>query len=303
MSTLVGTGRLIRLILRRDRLRLSIWVLLLSLLPVYTASALLEFYPDEASRQALEMSVANNPAFTALLGPLYDTSSGALLAWRVGTFSAFFVALMAVLTMIRHTREEEETGRRELLGSTVLGRHAPLAASMTVVVGAGLIVGLLITAGLAGLDLPVEGSLAYGMGTAAVAVAFAGVGAICAQLTESAATGRGLGVAVLGFFFLLRMAGDAGESNGLGWLTWLSPLGWFTKLRPFADEQWWVFLLWVVFALVGVVIAFAIAARRDIGAGAFPPRPGPPDAASSLGSPLGLSCSQPGQNILLKRHS
>jgi ABC-2 type transport system permease protein len=289
MSTLVGTRRLIRLILRRDRLRLSVWVLLLSLLPVYTASALIEFYPDEASRQALAMSVANNPAFTALLGPLYDTSNGALLAWRVGTFSSLFVALMAVLSMIRHTREEEETGRRELLGSTVLGRHAPLAAATMVVAGAGLVIGLLITAGLTGLDLPLEGSLAYGMGTASVALAFAGVGAICAQLTENAATGRGLGVGVLGLFFLLRMAGDAGESSGLGWLTWLSPVGWFTKLRPFADEQWWVFLLWTVFAVVGIAIAFAVAARRDVGAGAFRPRPGPAVAAPSLGNPFGLS--------------
>jgi ABC-2 type transport system permease protein len=289
MSTLVGTGRLVRLILRRDRLRLSFWVLILGLLPVYTASALIEFYPDEASRQALAISVANNPAFTALLGPLYDTSHGALLAWRIGTFSAFFVALMAVLTMIRHTREEEETGRRELLGSTVMGRHAPLAAATIVVVGAGVMVGLLISAGLMGLDLPFEGSLAYGLGTAGVALAFAGVGAVCAQLTENASTGRGLGVSVLGLFFLLRMAGDAGESNGVGWLTWLSPLGWFTKLRPYADEQWWVMLLWIGLAVAGTTLAFAVASRRDVGAGAFPPRPGPADAVPSLGSPFGLS--------------
>jgi ABC-2 type transport system permease protein len=289
MSTLVGTRRLVRLILRRDRVRLTIWVVLLSLFPIYTASALIQFYPDEAARQALARGVAANPAFTALLGPLYDTTYGALLAWRIGTFSSLFVALMAVLTMIRHTREEEETGRRELLGSTVLGRHAPLAAATIVVIGAALVIGVFLTVGLVGLDLPLTGSLAYGFGTALVALAFAGVGAVSAQLTENASTGRGVGVGIIGFFFLLRMAGDAGEANGVGWLTWLSPIGWFTKLRPYAEEQWWVVVLWAALAIGGLVLAFAISARRDVGAGAFPPRPGPAIAAPSLGSPFGLA--------------
>jgi hypothetical protein len=32
------------------------------------------------------------------------------------------VGLISLLTVIRHTRVEEETGRRELLGSAVVGR-------------------------------------------------------------------------------------------------------------------------------------------------------------------------------------
>ena len=40
------------------------------------------------------------------------------------------------LTVIRNTREEEETGRRELLGSTVMGRHASLTAALLVASGA-----------------------------------------------------------------------------------------------------------------------------------------------------------------------
>jgi ABC-2 type transport system permease protein len=193
---------------------------------------------------------------------------------------------MAVLTMIRHTREEEETGRRELLGSTVLGRHAPLAAAWIVVAGVGALVGLILTAGLAGLGLPAAGSVAYGIGFAMVTVAFAGVGAVSAQLTENASTARGIGVGLIGLAFVLRMAGDSSEAS---WLTWTSPIGWFSELRPFAGEEWWVVLLWVVFAAVMIGAAFAISARRDVGAGAFPPRPGPANAGPGLGSPFGLA--------------
>jgi ABC-2 type transport system permease protein len=49
MSNLVGTGSLVRLILRRDRLRLAVWVILLALVPLGTASAFIELYPDAAS--------------------------------------------------------------------------------------------------------------------------------------------------------------------------------------------------------------------------------------------------------------
>ena len=154
MSTLAGTGKLIRLILRRERLRLSIWVVVLAGVPMITANAFIDLYPDDASREALAATVISSPALTSMLGPLYDSSLGGLVAWRAGVLGAIFVALMAVLTVIRHTREEEETGRRELLGATVVGRHAQLAAALMVTIGAGVLVALLLTAGLTGVGLP-----------------------------------------------------------------------------------------------------------------------------------------------------
>ncbi|MFD0746328.1 hypothetical protein ACFQ1L_34155 [Phytohabitans flavus] len=39
------------------------------------------------------------------------------------------VAIAALLTVVRHTRAEEEMGRRELIGSTVVGRHAALGGA------------------------------------------------------------------------------------------------------------------------------------------------------------------------------
>ena len=288
MTTLAGTGKLIRLILRRERLRLGIWVVVLVVVPVFTATAFIDLYPDQASREALAATVASSPALTALLGPLYDSGIGGLTAWRAGTLGAFFVALMAILTMVRHTREEEETGRRELLGATVVGRHAPLVAALAVTIGAGLLVAGLLTAGLAGVGLPLGGILRLRPGVRRCRRG------LCRHRRCRRTADRG----VLDGARDRRRCGRRHLSppndrrlgwGGNEWVAWLSPIGWFSRLRPFADEQWWVLVLWLGLSAALITTAALVASRRDVGAGALPPRPGPADAAPGLRSPLGLA--------------
>jgi putative exporter of polyketide antibiotics len=115
MKKLAGTGALMRLILRRDRILLPIWILWLAVLPIFTAASFADLYPTTAERQAFADTVGNNPAFLVLYGPLFDSSVGGLTAWRMGIIPVI-VALISLLTIIRHTRTEEEAGRRELLG-------------------------------------------------------------------------------------------------------------------------------------------------------------------------------------------
>ena len=288
MRSLVGTRQLVRFILRRERLRLAIWVATLALVPVGTANAFIELYPSEAERERLAATVASNPAMVSFLGPVYDSNVGALTVWRIGTIGSLLVGLMAVLTVIRNTREEEETGRRELLGSTVLGRYAALTAALLVVGAAGIVVGVLIAAGLIGVGLPPPGAFAFGAGFAAAALVFAAAAGVAAQVTEGAGAARGIAIGYVGFSFLLRVAGDGGESAGIGWLSWLSPIGWFTRLRPFAAENWSVGLLFLGWALVLGAASYWLSSGRDVGAGVIPPRPGPASAAAWLRSPLAL---------------
>ena len=219
------------------------WIAVLALIPVSTASAFTGLYPTEVERQLLVGTVGSNPALVAFLGPIYGSSIGALTTWRVGVIGSVFVAIMAILTMIRHTREEEESGRRDLLGATVVGRNAPLTAALLVTSGVGLVVGVICAAGMIGMGLETAGSIAFGAGFAAVAVVFAALAGVAAQLTQGAGAARGIAMGALGVFFLVRMIGDGSSADGLGWLSWLSPIGWFTQLRPFSDERWAVLLL------------------------------------------------------------
>lgn len=289
MKTLVGTGSLIRLILRRDRFRLLVWVAVLALVPVSTASAFTSLYPTEVERQLLLNTVGSNPALVSFLGRIYGSSIGALTTWRVGVIGSVFVAIMAILTMIRHTREEEESGRRDLLGATVVGRNAPLTAALLVTSGVGLVVGLVCAVGMIGLGLESGGSIAFGTGFVAMAVVFAALAGVAAQLTQGAGAARGIAMGALGAFFLLRMIGDGSSADGLGWLSWLSPIGWFTQLQTFADERWAVLLLPFALAVGSTAAAFWLAGRRDVDAGVVAPRLGPAGASQLLGSPLGLA--------------
>jgi ABC-2 type transport system permease protein len=277
---------LIRLILRRDRVRLPIWTLVLAGFPIFTASALVELYATEASRVGLAATVGSNPAFVAMLGPIYEPTIGGLTAWRIGTVGALLIGIMAVLGVVRHTRDEEESGRRELLGATVVGRHAPLTAAVLVMTGTGLLIGILTAAGLIGVGLPTAGSVAYGLGFIAVALAFSGLGALAAQLTHGGGSARGIGVGMVGLAFMLRAAADAGEIDILGWL---SPIGWFTRLRPYAGDRWPVLFFSLGLGMITVIAAYVIAARRDLGAGALPGRVGPAEAGPGLRTPLGLA--------------
>ncbi|QFG20261.1 ABC transporter permease [Actinomadura sp. WMMB 499] len=285
MSALTGTRGLVRLILRRDRFLLPIWIIYLGMVPSVFASATAELYPAVADRQEYAEISGNNPAYIALFGPLYSESIGGIITQRLGLIP-LVVGLISMLTVIRHTRTDEAAGRRELLGSTAVSRHAPLAAALIVVAGANLLLALVMIGGLSGQDLPTAGTVALALQFAAGGCLFAAVGALAAQFSTSAGGARAIGFGALGAALLLRIAGDSG---GVGWLSWLSPIGWVHRLRPFAGERWWVLLI-IVAAFAAIVAAsVALSARRDVGAGALAPRPGPAEASAGLRSPLGLA--------------
>jgi len=288
-AALVGTGSLVRLALRRDRITLPIWIIALTGVTVSVVPTIEELYPTLAARQQLAGSLGSNPALLALTGPAFDLSGiGGIVAWRLGGSIAVLAALMSTFAVVRHTRAEEETGRLELLGATVVGRHAPLAASLIVAYGANIVLALGVAGGLAGQGLPANGSVAFGLAVALAGCVFASVAAVTAQLTENARGANGLAGAVLGAAFLLRAAGDSGGDTA-PWLSWLSPIGWAQRTRPFAGERWEVMLLAVSTAAVLVVAAFALVARRDIGAGLLPVRPGRPATSPALRGPVGLA--------------
>ena len=105
---------------------------------------------------------------------------------------------MGIFTVVRHTRDDEEQGRLELVGATAVGRQAPLAAALVVAFGGWLVLIPLIAAVQVILGYPLAGSLALGAAVGLSGCVFAAVAAVCAQLTVSARTARGLAVAARG---------------------------------------------------------------------------------------------------------
>ncbi|MEV0371406.1 ABC transporter permease [Streptomyces sp. NPDC050636] len=286
---LAGTGALLRLALRRDRLMIPAWVLVLGLVVVSMGSTLETLYGTAAERADVANSMNANGSLRAMYGPVFSDSIGGLVAWRIGGMAAVLAAVMSLLIVVRHTREEEETGRQELLSAAMVGRRAPLTAALLAALVANAALALLITAGLANSGQPAGGSLALGLAIGGTGMLFAGLAAIAAQLTESARLAKGLTGAVLGLAFVLRAAGDAASQNASSPLTWISPAGWAENLRAFADERWWVLLLFLGAVAVSVSAAYALTARRDLGMSFLPARPGPARAPASLNGAFGLA--------------
>ncbi|MFE0540697.1 ABC transporter permease [Streptomyces sp. NPDC058891] len=277
---LAGTGTLLRFALRRDRSMIPLWVAINALMVLSMPGTLKGLYGTAAQRADLADQMATNSSLRAMVGPVFGESLGALTAWRIGVYAALLAAVMSLLVVVRHTRDEEESGRQELISSAMVGRRAPLTAALLTAAVANAVLALVITGGLAGQGA--TGALALGLGIAGVGMVFATMAAIAAQLTESARLARGLTSAVLGAAFVLRAAGDAGSSDGSSVLTWLSPIGWLENERPYAGERWWVLLLFAAAVLVQGVLAYTLAGRRDIGMSFLPTRPGP--ATGRLGS-------------------
>ena len=290
MNTLTGTRKLIRLILRRDRVLLPLWVLFLAVVPLSYVASLNELTPTAAARQAYADASVHNAGFVALYGPLSGASVGQLVAWRAG-FIPVMIGLFCILTVIRHTRTEEEAGRRELVGAAVVGRHAGLAAALVTTFGATLVLGAVLALTMIGQGLPAAGSWAFAAEFAASGWVFAAVAAVAAQLSGSARGARAIAMVTLGAAFVLRLIGDiSGLGDGaLAWLSWLSPIGLVHRIHPYSVDRWWPAALAAGVSAALAVVAVALSARRDVGAGLLPPRLGPASAAPALRSPLALS--------------
>jgi ABC-2 type transport system permease protein len=263
-----------------------VYLLILVLLIASTAVQSEELYATAAERAAYAATVATNPGLIAMVGPAYGvTTVGGDVAWQWGGIGAAIAALMSMFVLGRHTRAEEQSGRSELVRSSIVGRHAPTAAALTVAAAVNLLAAAAVALSMVALGEPAAGSIALGVSIGAVGLVFAGVAGVAMQVNQSTSGANGATGAVLGLAYLLRAAGDVGD----GTLSWLSPIGWGQSMRPFADERWWPLLLLFALAAVLVAATFALLARRDDGAGLVAPRPGPAAARRGMTSPFGFA--------------
>ena len=295
MTTLSGTAALTRLALRRDRFTLPAWLLGLTAFSTATTALWAGDLRDPADVVRETMLTAASPGIR-VLGLASAANVGAYAMVRNFVLLAVMAALMSTFTVVRHTRQGEETGRAELVGAAVVGRNAGLAAALVVTVAADVVLGALLGVGLIAAGQPVGGSFTAGAAVAGVGVAFAGVAAITTQLSATTRGASGQAAAVLGIAFLTAGIGNmAGEIQGGGlrvrsaWPAWLSPIGWGQQARPFGGDHWWPIGLELALFLLCTVAAVRLAARRDFGHGLLRQRPGRAGASRLLRSPLGLA--------------
>ena len=286
MTRFTGTWALVRHILRRDRIRLPVWVLSLVGLVGLSVASVQGLYDTPAARATYAGTVGASGASIAMSGPPTALNTiGGITVFEVSITSIIGVALMAIFLTLRHTRTDEEAGRTELLRAGVMGRQADLAATGLVISAASVAVGLGMAGSFLAAGLPTSGSLLYGASVGAVGIVFTGLALVAAQVAEHARGAVGVALAALGITFVVRAVGDVSE-NGL---VWLSPLGWAQHVGAFGTERWWPLGLAVVTGGGLGLLAGWLTTRRDLGAGLVGARPGSPTASRWLSGPVGLA--------------
>lgn len=287
--TLTGVGVVLRLVLRRDRVRIAIWAAALAGLVAVSAASVSGLYDTPESLAEYAALVDGNAALIVQSGPGHglgdDPTIGAVLMNEVGIWTILAVALMSVFMITRHTRAEEESERIELVRAAPVGRHAPAAAAMIGAVIANLAVACSVVLGLAATGFGGVGAVAFGAAILGAGTVFAAISLVAAQVASSARAATGSAAAAIGVAFVLRAVGDIGN----GWLSWLSPIGWAQAVRPFAGERWLVLVLPLAASAGLIALADALTSRRDMGAGLVQQRLGPPAAHPSLSSALALA--------------
>lgn len=194
---------------------------------------------------------------------------------------------MNSLLIVRMTRADEEDGRLEVLRAHAVGRIAPGAAALAIVVVVDVLLALLLAAGLYAVgnaSFTWQGSLLYGLGLASLGLVFAGISFVLAQLVATARSTLMWSVFLFLALYLIRAAGDRDNSA----LSQLSPFGWLTKTNVFWSNYWWPILALVGCAIVLMAIGFVLYARRDMDASLIAPHKGRATAHRFLTTPLGL---------------
>ena len=283
---LTGARHLARLILRRDRVRLPLWTIGLGGLIATSALAVPGVYDTPEKVAGYAASVGASPVSLLMSGRQSGIDTiGGITANEISQVAQLGVCLMVTFLVVRHTRAEEESGRAELLRSTVLGRHAATVAALAYGVLAAVLVGLVTTGSMLSAGLDASGSIVYGAGLTLLGVCYAAVALVAAQLSTSARGALAIGGGAVAVGYLVRGLGAMRDNAAV----WLSPFGWAQAMNSFGEERWWPAGLLVVATAALLTVAALLTSRRDFAGGLLQPRPGRPRGSARLGTPLGLA--------------
>jgi len=95
------------------------------------------------------------------------------------------------------------------------------------------------------------------------AALFLAIGALTSQLAPTRRQANGLAASIFAACFVIRMVADSVSS--LGWMRWISPVGWVENLHPFTGSQPLALVPIILLTVGAATLAVTLAGRRDLG--------------------------------------
>lgn len=247
-----------------------VWGVVFALTILTSIVAYRSTYGTETERAQLLRGIASNPGLRALFGPARQVDTvGGFLAWRALGLLSPIAGVWGLLVATRLLRGEEENRRWEtILSAPVTRAGATLATLAAIGLGSGVMFALtaasILLGGAAPGDVAVAGALWLALAACIAAPVFAAVGAVTSQLAATRREAAALAGAVFATAFVVRVAADG--SAALGWLRWLTPLGWIEEMRPLTGARPVALLPVLAWVAALTATTVAITRRRDAGA-------------------------------------
>lgn len=282
----VGTKELLCLYLRRDRFRLFIWILLPVFMLVFHAITMISLSTGKDIVSFLN-EFNEDVLISAVHGPIMSLNLLGATLWRAASPITLFLGIGAILTVIRHTRTDEETGRTEFIRSFIVGRYANLTAAMFLVILLTLTSSLLMAIQIKLMGSDVKAMLIFGATLFFAGIFYGGVGLLGCQLKSSSSGARNIGIIFLGLGLLINILNNMGGGDTI--LRFLSPIAWTRITTPFSGGNVFGVIYCSVISVIPIILAYILSIKRDIGGAIFMDQTGPAEAKPKFSNPLALA--------------
>lgn len=280
-----------RFIIKRDMIRLPIWIICTALFMVLLVPVFDNMLITTGTDRTVMVEMMKNPAMIAVVGPIYGEANytlGAAYANYMLLFSVMIAGIMNIFLVNRHTRQDEELGRLEVVRSLPVGRLASPLSVVIVAILANIILTILTFIGLIALKgegMNAVGCLVYASSLGVVGMFFAVTTLLFCQLTGNNRTAMGMSFFFMLFLYVLRAVGDVGNET----LSLISPLGLILRTENFVNDKFWPIIVIKIITIILLFISLYINSKRDLGSGVFAERAGRRHASSLLTGPLSLA--------------
>lgn len=288
MINFAKTFLLTKLNLKKDRFRLTIWIVLMVGLFIAVASKFTTLYGSKSALNSI-ISTLKTPAMVSLFGtmPAGVSTSADVFAAEMTVFMTIMMVIMNYSFVIKNLRNEEDSGILEMIRAHPVGKLANLGATTIEIIILNLGIGILYSLGLmfANLDgTDTNGNFLLGIGLGVAGIMFASLAALLSQLVDNARTATILSYTIFGLMYLARMMTDVSHPK----LTWLIPFGWVEKFSTYQTNDWLPILLMMILSIIFWVVTILINLNRDLGAGIIATHSGRAHASIFLNNTISL---------------
>lgn len=281
---------LFKIILKNDYKTILFWLLTIIGISLVTASVYPQLYEDSQAIANYAV-IMRNPAMNALLGAggyKQDSFTHAtIFSAEMLMFTAITVAIMNISFVHKFLKVPEESNLIEIINSKPVNRYSYLNTVYTIIILINLCIFVFLSLGLIIINIPgstIKGSIFYGLSLTLVGLMFSSIAIIATKLFNDSSTSSVFSYLCLIIAYIIRALTDASNPN----LSYLSPLGWLTKVLVFQDNKVLPILLLLILSIILYIIGFYSYKKTDNSSSLFIKRKVKNKASRLLKNDFGL---------------